>query len=133
MAKPQIYAAHLASGVLETEAPEQKVKQMIRTGSLFSVLSVYCGHACTSVCGEGVGVKSFKLKKKNLAAINCQYFPPCGNNRLYPIWKHSLPKQKANLVPTMRNHPVDTSLTCLSYCATVYRQKNLNIFSNSAI
>lgn len=50
MAKPQICAPHLARGVLETEAPEQKVKQMIRTGSLSSVLSVYCVHACTSVC-----------------------------------------------------------------------------------
>lgn len=82
---------------------------------------------------RGCGGQKFQSEKKKKSSSNqLSVFPPCGNNRLYPIWKHSLPKQKASLVPAMRNHPVDTSLTCLSYCATVYRQKNLNTFSNSA-
>ena len=112
MAKPQICAPHLARGVLETEAPEQKVKQMIRTGSLSSVLSVYCVHACTSVCvcvldggrgGKcvwrgGVGVKSFKVKKKkNLAPINSQYFPPVETTVFIPSGNiHSPSRRQAS-------------------------------------
>ena len=74
MAKPQIYAPHLANGVLETEAPEQKVKQMIRTGFLFSVLSVYCGHACTSVCVCMCVCVGWRLSRKVCVEKGCQKF-----------------------------------------------------------